>query len=47
MLAHEFPTYQATLNKRGRAWRWCVCTIEGDVVMRGSERSRAAARYSA
>ena len=47
MLAHEFPTYQATLNKRGRAWRWCVWTIEGDVLMRGSERSRAASRYSA
>jgi hypothetical protein len=47
MLAHEFPTFQIALTKRSRAWRWCVCTIEGNIVMRGSERSRPAARYSA
>ena len=47
MLAHEFPTFEVALNRRGKAWRWCVCTIEGNVVMRGSERSRLAARYSA
>jgi hypothetical protein len=47
MLAHEFLTFQATLNKRGKAWRWCVCTIGGEALMRGSERSRPAARYSA
>jgi hypothetical protein len=47
MLAHQFPTFQVALNKRGKAWRWCVCTIEGNVVMRGSERSRPAAGYHA
>ncbi len=40
MLAHEFPTFDIALNKRGRAWRWCICTIEGRTLVRGSERSR-------
>jgi hypothetical protein len=35
------------LRKRGRTWRWCVCTTEGEVVMQGSEGSRAAAKYQA
>ena len=47
MLAHEFQTFQVALSKRGKAWRWCVCTIEGNAVMGGSERSRGAARYNA
>jgi hypothetical protein len=47
MLAHEFQTFQVALSKRGKAWRWCVCTVEGHVVMGGSERSRRAARYNA
>jgi hypothetical protein len=52
MLAHEFQTFQIALSKRGKAWRWCVCTVEGNpvegrVVMGGTERSRRAARYNA
>jgi len=47
MLAHEFSTFQIALSRRGKAWKWCVCTIEGNVVMGGSERSRSAARYNA
>ena len=47
MLAHEFQTFQIALSKRGKAWRWCVCTVEGRVVMGGTERSHRAARYNA
>jgi hypothetical protein len=47
MTAHRFQIFETVLNKRGRAWRWCVRTIDGDVVMRGSESSRPAAQYSA
>jgi hypothetical protein len=47
MTAHQFQIFEAILKKRGRAWRWCVCTVEGSVVMQGSESSRPAARYSA
>jgi len=47
MATHEFAIFETALNKRGRAWRWCVCTIEGSVVMHGSERSRPAAQYRA
>jgi hypothetical protein len=43
----QFPVFEAVLKKRGRKWRWCVCTIEGEVVMQGSESSRPAARYKA
>jgi hypothetical protein len=47
MRAHEYSTFQIALSRRGKAWKWCVCTIEGNVVMCGSERSRSAARYNA
>jgi len=42
-----FPTYAVLLKKRGRTWKWRVCTTTGDVIMRGSESSRPAARYKA
>jgi hypothetical protein len=42
-----FPTYEMLLKKRGRTWKWRVCTTTGDVIMRGSESSRPAARYKA
>jgi len=35
------------LNKRGRKWRWRVCTAEGEAVMQGAESSRPAAKYQA
>jgi hypothetical protein len=43
----QFPVFEVFLNKRRRAWRWRVCTTAGDVVMRGSESSRPAAKYKA
>ena len=43
----RFPIFEMVLKKRGRKWRWCVCTTEGKAVMLGSEGSRAAARYEA
>lgn len=43
----QFPVFEMGLKKRGRTWRWWVCTTEGDVVMQGSESSRAAAKYRA
>lgn len=43
----QFLVFEKVLKKRRRTWRWRVCTPDGDVVMDGSERSRAAARYQA
>jgi hypothetical protein len=43
----QFPVFEVVLKKRGRKWRWCVCTTEGDVVMQGSDGSRPAAKYKA
>jgi hypothetical protein len=42
-----FPTYEMFLKKHGRTWKWRVCTTNGDVMMRGSESNRSAARYKA
>ena len=42
------PTFEIVLKKgRRTTWRWRVCTSEGDVVMRGSETTRSAAKYQA
>jgi hypothetical protein len=43
----QFPVFEVALKKRGRTWRWCVCTTEGAVVMKGSEINRPAAKYKA
>jgi hypothetical protein len=43
----QFPVFEALLKKRGRVWRWSVCTTEGLVVMNGTENSRPAAKYKA
>jgi hypothetical protein len=43
----QFPIFEVILKKRGRAWRWCVCATEGQIVMQGSERRRPAAKYQA
>ena len=43
----QFPVFELVLKKRGRIWRWSVCTSEGAVVMEGSESSRPAAKYQA
>ena len=47
-MSPRFPTFEIVLKKgRRTTWRWRVCTSEGDVVMRGSETTRSAARYQA
>jgi hypothetical protein len=43
----QLPVFELALTKRGRTWRWRVCTTEGAVVMQGSEGSRPAAKYKA
>jgi hypothetical protein len=43
----QFPVFEALLKKRGRVWRWSLCTAEGQVVMHGAENSRLAAKYKA
>lgn len=46
-MPHRLPVFEALLKKRGRVWRWSVCTAEGQVVMHGAESRRASARYQA
>ena len=46
MLPH-LPVFEARLKRRGRRWRWSVCTADGRVVMEGSESRRIAASYKA
>ena len=46
-MTQQFQTFDVILRKRGRLWKWGVCTTEGNVVMQGSEISRPAAKYSA
>jgi hypothetical protein len=43
----QFPVFELVLKKRGRIWRWSVCTSERAVVMEGSESNRPAAKYKA
>jgi len=43
----QFPVFDKTVSRRGRAWRWFVSTNEGKILMRGTEGSRPAARYQA
>ena len=45
--ADQFPLFEVVVKKRGRTWRWRVCTTAGDVVMQGSESIRTAAKYKA
>lgn len=46
-MSDRFPTFEVTLKKRRRGWRWSVCATEGKVLMIGFELSRIAARYKA
>jgi hypothetical protein len=43
----QFPLFEVVVKKRGRRWRWSVCTNAGDVLMLGSESVRPAAKYKA
>ncbi|MDN4987125.1 hypothetical protein QY049_28595 [Bradyrhizobium sp. WYCCWR 13022] len=47
--ATEHPScYDIVLNPRGRGrWKWAVRRAGGEILMSGSECSRAAARYKA
>ena len=46
-MSYRLPVFEALVEKRGRAWRWSVCTAEGQVVMQGAESRRTSARYQA
>jgi hypothetical protein len=43
----QFRIFERHLKKRGRLWRWRLCTTGGTVVMHGTETSRIAAKYKA
>ncbi|WP_194482989.1 hypothetical protein [Bradyrhizobium arachidis] len=44
----NYAGFDVVLKRRGRGrWKWAVCAAGGDVVMSGTECSRAAARYKA
>ncbi|MEH2670902.1 hypothetical protein DXU07_16350 [Bradyrhizobium elkanii] len=46
--ATEHPSYDIVLKPRGRGrWKWVVRGADGEILMSGSECSRAAARYKA
>ena len=47
MQSPQLPIFEALIKKRGRLWRWSVCTAEGHVVMEGAESRRTSARYKA
>jgi hypothetical protein len=45
---NRFAGYDIVLKQRGRGrWKWTVCEVGGEVLMSGSECSRAGARYKA
>lgn len=46
-MPEQFSIFETVLNKRNQTWKWSVWTAQGDIVMHGSERTRAAAKYSA
>jgi hypothetical protein len=46
-MSHLLPTFEIVLKKRGRKWRWWVCTSEGKPIMQGSDGNLSAARYGA
>jgi hypothetical protein len=44
----KLPIFEIVVTQRGRKiWLWHVCTTEGRAIVRGSEKSRATARYYA
>src|SRR6476660_8626030 len=43
----HLPVFEAVLRKRGRLWKWSVCTAEGRVVMQGADSRGTSARYKA
>jgi hypothetical protein len=43
----HYSIFESRVSRRGKIWKWSVCTDEGDLVMRGFEDTRAAASYQA
>lgn len=44
----RYAGYDIVLKQRGRGrWKWSVCGTGGEIVISGSEFSRAGARYKA
>lgn len=43
----DFLLFDSSITRRGRAWRWCVSSEAGEIVLQGIERSRPAAQYRA
>jgi hypothetical protein len=43
----HFSTFEVRVNRRGKFWKWSVCTDEGEMVMKGVEGARPAAVYQA
>ena len=43
----DFLLFDSSITRRGRAWRWCVFSEAGEIVLQGIERSRPAAQYRA
>jgi hypothetical protein len=46
-MSGRFQVFEVSLTRRGRGWRWRVLKTNGDPVMDGWEKSRAAAGYQA
>jgi len=43
----HFSVFEVTVERRGRMWKWSVCTNDGEIVMLGREGSRSASQYRA
>ena len=43
----HFSVFEVTVERRGRTWKWFVCTNDGEIVMLGRECSRSACQYRA
>jgi hypothetical protein len=40
----QFPVFETHLRKRGRTWKWYLCTTDGDIIMQGSDSRRRSTR---
>jgi hypothetical protein len=46
-MGQQFEVFEVFLTKRGRVWKWVIANSDGQLIMRGSESVRVAARYVA
>jgi hypothetical protein len=44
-MPNQYLTFETIVGKRGRSWKWSVCTTDGEVLIKGSENSLPAAKY--